>query len=258
MWRLFALIDWSLPSFTLAEPVVDSVWVVLPLTRPEYLPAIAANLTRQTFPFQLIVVVPEGIDVSSLAPARVVRGTFGVGAARRAGVAAAPDGAYVVSMDDDDWYGPDYLREHAGLAKQGRIVGKQLHFVSFAGTDEIALLRPHIRETPVTFLAGGTIGGFVQDLAWPELECSEDMELCSRVRASGGEVWHSSIYQVLYQRREDPISHTYKANPWTIIAFQGGHWFRRFPREGFEKLVCGEVPESGDWDLRTAKDLRVA
>lgn len=249
------MIDWSLPKFTFGAPLVDSIWVVLPLTRPEYLPAIGKNLARQTFPHHLIVVAPEGIDVSLLAPDRVVRGAFGVGAARRAGVAAAPEGAYVVSMDDDDWYGPDYLREHASLAKVGRIVGKQLHFVSFEGTDAIALLRPHIRDVSVTFLAGGTIGGFTQDLDWRDLECSEDMDLCSRVRSSGGEVWHSSIYQVLYQRRADPISHTYKANPWTIVAFQGGHWFRRFPRNGFEKLVCGEIPESGDWDLRTEKDL---
>lgn len=247
---------WEIEPFRIEAPRVQEIWVVAPLIRQSCVENLHQNFLRQKFEGKrLVVICPTEIDLGDMPCDKVVRGKFNVGRARRAGTAVVPKDSYVVSMDDDDWYGPDYLTEHAGLAQPNRIVGKQLHWIDFEEPGLLVLLRPHVHSKPVSFLSGGTIAGFAGELEWPEVELSEDVRLCHDFKLRGGEVLHSSIYQVRYRRRREAMSHTYVADPWNVVAEQGGNWYRVFPGLDPDALVCGQIPEPGCAEVHPVSDL---
>nr|BFE87116.1 hypothetical protein GCM10020093_097170 [Planobispora longispora] len=72
--------------------------------------------------------------------------------------AARASGSYLLKMDDDDWYGPDFLSDLllAHSYSGAQVVGTVPEFVYLASID-VTVHREQVTEQITNFIAGGTI-----------------------------------------------------------------------------------------------------
>jgi hypothetical protein len=202
-----------------------------------------ANLDRQSFRNFNVLVARNGAALNEYVPDADVNVSVlepRVGRVRNAALdvlLSVDPKAYWVGMDDDDWYGPEYLAEHAALAKHGRLVGKTTHWVHMRG--ELLLFNPtQFANHPGTHLNGATLGGFVSEMPrFPEnLPHGEDTRFSYEFVRKGGEAWLSSIYHTVYCRRDK--GHTFQGN---FFRSFGQAW--AFPESYLESLPAAEQVE---------------
>jgi len=130
-----------------------------------------------------------------------------------AGVRAA-SGDLVVKMDDDDWYGPDFLSD-LQLARHysgAEVVGMTAEFVYLEALDR-TVRRTDESERTAKFVAGGTmmlgraflasVGGF------RPVRKYVDAQLLSATHAAGGSVYRT--HGLGYVLRRSPSGHTWDA-----------------------------------------------
>lgn len=228
------------------EPKLSEVWVVVPLSRRGNVPLVRHNFLRQELPGKRLIVVENGDAVGACAahgfcPDLLVTSERSAASARNTALETLrrlhPD-AYFVNMDDDDWYGPDYLWEHAALARRGQLVGKSTHFVLFEGRG-LVLFRPWVADSDALVVNGGTLGAFVSEAPeYPRLSVGEDTGFCIAFRERGGSVWGSSIYHTAYVRRRDMVSHSYRETDpgfWRNM----GHYAACFREQELEEVASG-------------------
>jgi hypothetical protein len=239
--------DFNVPYVGTQPPAVEDVWVVVPLSRPEMLPRVRENLSRQRFRARVCVVengAAVGVcEAQGFVPDALLSSETHQSAARNEALfflrEKHPD-AYWVSMDDDDYYGAEYVAEHAGLAKRGRMVGKSTHWVLFEGRF-LALFRPWSSSGGGRHHCNGaTIGAFVSES--PEFsmrDVGEDGIFTSTFRARGGKIWMSSPYHTAYCRRGDGRKeHTFMCADKDLIRVMGPRCLV-FPQDRLD-LVNGE------------------
>jgi len=131
-----------------------------------------------------------------------------------AGVRAA-SGDLVVKMDDDDWYGPDFLTD-LQLARHysgAEVVGMTAEFVYLEALDR-TVRRTDESERTAKFVAGGTmmieraflasVGGF------RPVRKYVDAQLLSVTHAAGGSVYRT--HGLGYVLRRSPSGHTWEAD----------------------------------------------
>lgn len=184
-------------------------WALIPVSRPECIENVRKNLARQRTPIKSCVVLngraeslrPEGFDL-------VLHSKNHASHARNAAlVELRKRDAYVICFDDDDHYGSEYVTEHLQHARSGRIVGKRVHWVHWVG-DCLRLYNVQHADQLATVLIGASIAGFAVEMPdFRILEVGEDDDLCRRF---SGEKYASSVDNLVYVRREDPMTHTYR------------------------------------------------
>lgn len=202
----------------LRDAETDFVWVIVPLSRPENVQRVIENFSRQKFPFKRLVVVlngrakelvPEQVGLSwanvftSDAHQSIAKNTA-LAEIRKAG------GGFTVVMDDDDWYGPQFLTEACGYARTYDITGKMRHFVSM-NDRELWLCRREQRLRTNSWLNGGTIACWAE--AAPQYSImphGEDSDFVMGAQMGGMKVFSTDIYHYLYRREERG------AHAWTI------------------------------------------
>jgi len=228
----------GLPSYEKQEPAIDHLWVVVPFSRPGMIASVQANLDRQSFRNFSVLIARNGAASDVHFPNADMNVSFAeskprVGKVRNTALDALFErdpNAYWVGMDDDDWYGPEYLAEHAALAKPGRLVGKSTHWVHMRG--ELLLFNANLYANQKgSHLNGATMGGFVREMPrFPEnVAWGEDTRFSAEFAYKGGEVWLSSIYHTVYCRRSE--GHTFFGD---FFATFGSAW--AFPEAFLESL----------------------
>jgi hypothetical protein len=203
------------------SPEVDTIWVIVPHSRPEHLKRLHDNFNRQRFPQKKLVVVYNGRALTEFGECAPMQGwAFSrehPSLAKNAGIdhIKKRGGGFFTVMDDDDWYGPGYLDELAGYARSYDALGKQRHFISLGeGIEDPApsLLLANRRYADIestTGFTGGTISGWT-DTALPFLVIpAEDIDWCSRMRSLGMRMKGLSIYHYLYRRSYAGAQHTW-------------------------------------------------
>jgi hypothetical protein len=139
-------------------------------------------------------------------------------------------GAYYVGMDDDDFYGENYLREHVMLAEHGQVAGKWNGFVQF---DDYVAFFP-VRKEPERFI-GGTIGCYVSEAPeFPDV-VAEEGDFC---RAFEKKQRLSHLHFV-YNRSGDPKSHVWKAREEKLWRRLGGEAIK-LPGAWQDWIECDE------------------
>lgn len=114
-------------------------------------------------------------------------------------------GEYIAKMDDDDYYGPNYLQDqvHAVRFSGAEIVGKQAAYLYLASTDEL-MLRKEWREHVFTDLVlGATLVGKVDVFKkhrFGESSSGEDTEFLNRVRLDGGMIYSADRFNYIQYR----------------------------------------------------------
>lgn len=192
------------PPIPLRDAEADLVWVIVPFSRPENTWRVLANFSRQKFPFKKLVLVANGaarnrpllggvsLSLTSDAHQSDAKNTA-LAEIRKRG------GGFTVVMDDDDYYGPNFLTEAAGYAKTHDVIGKARHFVSVDGN--LWLCSREQRDRKASWLTGGTIACWAENAPeYPRVSYGEDAEFCTRAERQGMRVFGTDVYHYLYRR----------------------------------------------------------
>jgi len=204
--------------------MVKEVYIVVPLSRPHMLDRVLENFHRQRFVERYLVLVENGAAAGACATKGVVPDILlscarDVGLARQTGVEAVRErGSYVVFMDDDDYYGPDYVIEVVKHARRGQVTAKSNHFVQSL-SNGMRLFEWKKEHAFVTRAHGATLSFWADEAEdFPTgKRWGEDLDWLERMRAAGKTVYSTSCYNYLYIRRGVGHGHSWQVNDKTIV-----------------------------------------
>lgn len=207
---------------------LDSCSIVVCTNRPDHVALIAENVARQNVDDLELIVVTHGFhaepeeflscegseriahltvveaDVSSTLGENLNRGF------------EATTGDYVFRMDDDDFYGSNYVRDqlHAIKFSRAALVGKAETYIYFEEANATFLTFPGKAHRYTDFVRGATFAGprktFV-DFKFKEQRLGEDSNFIDQVKRAGGKIYSSDRFNYIVNRMGDKSRHT-----WTV------------------------------------------
>ncbi|MFI6900899.1 glycosyltransferase [Nonomuraea sp. NPDC050394] len=110
--------------------------------------------------------------------------------------ASRASGSFLLKMDDDDWYGPDFLSDLllAHSYSGAQVVGTVPEFVYLSSID-VTVHRKQITEQITSFVAGGTIlverSAFQAVGGFRPLRRSVDTQFQEALQAAGGQIYRT-------------------------------------------------------------------
>lgn len=134
---------------------------------------------------------------------------------------AAATGEVLSKMDDDDYYGPNYLADllHALEYSQADVVGKLAHYMHFASNKATVLRMKHLEHTFGRTVMGPTITGrrdVFKAHPFEPLNRGEDTAFLKAVTSAGGRVYASDRYNFCQMRHSD--GHTWDVSEEELAA----------------------------------------
>lgn len=134
---------------------------------------------------------------------------------------AAADGDLVAKVDDDDLYGPDYLRDQvAALGFSGAdVVGKHAHYLRLEGRGVTVLRYPEREHVFTHWVAGPTIvarRALAVAHPFPHVSTGEDTGFLRAVVQAGGSVYAADRFSFCQVRRSH--GHTWQVSDDELLA----------------------------------------
>ncbi|MCC5574123.1 glycosyltransferase [Microtetraspora sp. AC03309] len=226
--------------------------VLLTTRRPEMVPFALGQAARQRDADLEVILALHGIprDHPDVAPAvaaferpiTVVEGEASLAFGALLNRAAAhASGSFLLKMDDDDWYGPDFLADLllAHSYSGANVLGTALEFVYLSSID-VTVHREQVTEQITNFIAGGTI--FTERTAFDAvggfrpLPRAVDTQFQHAVQSAGGQVYRT--HGLGYVLRRGPASqHTWREPIGTFLQKNRRQW------RGFRPSALMESPE---------------
>ncbi|WML24839.1 glycosyltransferase [Neobacillus sp. OS1-33] len=191
--------------------------------RKDFVPNLIENFKRQTLvEKELIIIVNSSVMEVDVAEHKILRcpDEVSLGACLNQGVSVAHYD-FVTKMDDDDYYGPDYLKEVYGTLVQtdADVVGKSSFYIYFKKNHELRLYNPNhenrwiVNNGPYKssyFLSGATLAfkkKIHDKIRFPDVNVGEDsgfQRLCFENRLK---MYSLSKEHYAYIRYNDPLHH---------------------------------------------------
>ncbi len=209
-----------------------SVSVLLPTVRPQSVSTILANARRQHEPHQLVLGT-HGFDLTKDAE-RELRDVVGdlivVPVERSVSLGAmlnilvnSAEGDVLSKMDDDDFYGKNYLRDlvNIRMVSQADIVGKAAAYIYFQGLNATALSYGAHEHRFTDFVRGATLTGsrdLFKEIAFADAHRSEDSDFLARVIRDGGSVYAADRFNFYINRIAAPGHHTWDVGDDSLLA----------------------------------------
>ncbi|NUT44869.1 MAG: glycosyltransferase, partial [Thermoactinospora sp.] len=142
--------------------------------------------------------------------------------------AARASGSFLLKMDDDDWYGPDFLSDlllaHAYSGAQ--VVGTVPEFVYLSAID-VTVHRNQVTEQITSFVAGGTIlverSAFQAIGGFRPLRRSVDTQFQEALQAAGGQIYRTHGLGYIL-RRGPAANHTWQEPIGTFLQRNRRQW----------------------------------
>jgi cellulose synthase/poly-beta-1,6-N-acetylglucosamine synthase-like glycosyltransferase len=128
----------------------------------------------------------------------------------------------IAKFDDDDYYGPEYLKEAMNALKKtnANIVGKEEIFV-FLKSNNTLLLRGHgLSNKYVKHVSGATLvfeKSIIDKIKFPNLTLGEDTEFQKKCIKYGYRIYSTSRYNFAAIRGNDVNEHTWKISDKRLI-----------------------------------------
>lgn len=207
------------------EPLVS---VIVPTMRPERVRHVFSTIARQSYTnIELILVLNKARfdkrDLSAMVERSerrvlILRASdeWNVGELMRYGCGHA-NGIYIAKMDDDDYYGANFIRDQMLCLKlsQAQVTGLARSFIRFE-SDESFFLRDSCYEYEYNYpaLRGGTLlfrSEVLEHVNWRPFETGEDVAFVQDCRCELIPVVSGSMFNYAFTRR-DESSHTWKAS----------------------------------------------
>jgi hypothetical protein len=209
------------------------VSVLAATNRPQQLDHLLAQVARQTHrPLQLVL-VPHGFDAGDAADraraagiedvvVRTAPASLTLGACLNLALDAA-DGDYVAKLDDDNYYGPDFLGDlvDAFGYTDAAVVGKWAHYVHLEATGATVLRFADLEHRYVDKVQGGTIvaeAGLARSLRFGDLPRGVDTDFLGRARARGAKVYSADRFGFVSVRRGEAGAHTWQVSDAELLA----------------------------------------
>jgi glycosyltransferase involved in cell wall biosynthesis len=197
--------------------------VIACTNRQAYVPNIIKNFQRQTlFEKELIIIVNSLEMEVELAGDKILRfpEEVSLGECLNKGVSEAKYD-YVTKMDDDDYYGPDYLKEvyEALVQKKADVVGKSSFYIYFQKNEELRLYNPNCdnrwivnngRYKSAYFFSGATLAfkkTVLDKISFPDVNVGEDSGFQRLCFEGGLKMYSLSKANYAYLRYNDPLHH---------------------------------------------------
>lgn len=128
---------------------------------------------------------------------------------------ASSNGTVLTKMDDDDFYGPYYLRDALDALRYSGadIVGKQAHYMYLQGTDATLLRFGEKEHRWTDFIMGPTImahRAVFESVPFAAQSVGEDSDFLRRAVAQGKRIYSSDRFNFMQVRRRDVQGHSWK------------------------------------------------
>lgn len=141
---------------------------------------------------------------------------------------AAATGAVLTKMDDDDYYGPHYLRDqlNALMFSGADVVGKLAHYMYIESRNASVLRFNHLEHRFSHMVIGATImakKATFRRFPFEELGRGEDTAFMRAVSDSGGKIYASDRYNYFVQRSAS--GHTWTATDDQLLASGEVHFW---------------------------------
>ncbi|MFI7697695.1 glycosyltransferase [Nonomuraea sp. NPDC049480] len=142
--------------------------------------------------------------------------------------AARASGSFLLKMDDDDWYGPDFLSDLllAHSYSGAQVVGTVPEFVYLSSID-VTVHRKQITEQITSFVAGGTIlverSAFQAVGGFRPLRRSVDTQFQEALQAAGGQIYRTHGLGYIL-RRGPAANHTWQEPIGTFLQRNRRQW----------------------------------
>ncbi|MBF8189905.1 glycosyltransferase [Nonomuraea sp. K274] len=142
--------------------------------------------------------------------------------------AARASGSFLLKMDDDDWYGPDFVSDLllAHSYSGAQVVGTVPEFVYLSSID-VTVHRRQITEQITSFVAGGTIlverSAFQAVGGFRPLRRSVDTQFQEAMQAAGGQIYRTHGLGYIL-RRGPAANHTWQEPIGTFLQRNRRQW----------------------------------
>ena len=202
-----------------------SVSVVIATCRPNNVKLAVENYMNQVYgEKELLLVLNNAVfDVESIETqtkdlhnVRIIQidGSATLGESLNRGVEEA-SGDYIAKMDDDDYYGENYLLDMmlAANFSEAEILGKGTYFVHMEGADVMALRNVAPEHEYSSYVCGGTLivrRNVLREIPFPNRTRGEDSALLESARKAGCRIYSADVFNFLQVRRANTNRHTWK------------------------------------------------
>lgn len=134
---------------------------------------------------------------------------------------SAASGTVVTKMDDDDYYGPNYLQDqlHALNYSGAEIVGKQAHYMYLQQHDATLLRFPHKEHRFTNMVMGPTIMAartVFREFPFEARTKGEDTAFLGTAIASSASLYSSDKFN--YYQQRNGTGHTWQVSDFDILA----------------------------------------
>lgn len=202
--------------------------VITPTVRPENFETIFQNFSQQSYPDKELLICCHGFQadqagIQSIADRYNVDSYRVIEKSREYSLAdnlnamiEMADGEVIARMDDDDWYGPNYLLDlHNSLKfSQADVVGKAASYIYFEESNMSVLTMPQMEHKYSDFVRGATIMARKDTLLktpFPNGERGEDSDFLTQILSVGGTIYSADRFNFSVSRLHSKESHTWGA-----------------------------------------------
>lgn len=232
------------------------IWVVVPFSRPENKTNVLDNFARQSYENKKLVIVENGAGISTFSDDNeydhILLSPAHQSHAKNRAIEFLqeehPDD-YWACMDDDDYYGREYLEEHAREAEHGVILGKKNAWIQF-DSGLVYFGNSWNEGEASTSFVGGTMGSYLADAQEFPIRCAEEHGFCEAARNKGLTTRLLSPFHFCYNRTGSPSNHAYQAREEKVWRHSGGKGIRVL---GSKKVWAPGPPPSNEpreyWEL---------
>ena len=197
--------------------------VIACTNRQAFLPKIIENFQRQTLVEKELVIVVNStvMKVDGIGyPIIQLPEEVSLGACLNQGVRLAKYD-FVTKMDDDDYYGPEYLKEvnEALVRTDADVVGKSSFYIYFQSNEELRLYNPNNENRRIVnnrpyknadFLSGATLTfkkSILNQVSFPDVNVGEDSGFQRLCYEKGLKIYSLSKEHYAYLRYDAPQHH---------------------------------------------------
>ncbi|WP_256212510.1 glycosyltransferase [Arthrobacter sp. yr096] len=221
-------VDQILDSVNLPVPARErSVSILAPTYRPHALESILENAARQVGLEKELVILTHGFEANA-AEVKARANDMGLGnvsiiSAKRSVTLGeclnllvdAADGDILTKMDDDDYYGKNYLPDlvQALTFSGADLVGKAATYFYFESKDATILSYGAHEHRFTDFVRGATLtapADVFREHRFEALGRSEDSTFLKSVKAAGGRIYAADRFNYFVRRSADVSSHTWQ------------------------------------------------
>lgn len=218
-------------------PKEYSCSIIVSTNRPQNLPLVVANCVRQSLDAVELVIVTHGFSInnsefeSMLAEAGAstrittkaieTESNSSLGGNLNRGFSVAA-GDYLFRMDDDDFYGENYVRDQLNAIRfsGADLVGKAETYMYFESEDATFLTFPGKSHRYTDFVRGATFAGpreTFETVKFAGRRTGEDSNFLADLRRVGGSIYSADRFNYVVNRHADKTSHTWRVDDTNLM-----------------------------------------